>query len=131
MVSRCFVIFIFLVANVFAFAHNHSSAQAFKKAIPTPAIIQIITKQADSIQDFDGEKLYLKSEKIFSTPFGLALYDQNSMILLQNLSTNDSGHYLLCRSKDDYRFTCPKCGYQWWFSDTWSDLCPRCYTPGE
>jgi rubrerythrin len=80
------------------------------------------------------KKLYLKAEKIFHTNAGLALYSGDSVIFLPRLSVDHMGYYLSCGHRlDDYYFICPKpkCGTTWWFSETWSDLCPVCGTPGE
>ncbi len=102
-----------------------------KKA--SPLLMQIATKQAESIRYYDGERVYLKAEKIYPTSQGPVLYHGGSSILLPNLSADDTGYYLSCRSKDDYYFRCPNpdCGTGWWFTETWSPLCPSCGTPGE
>ena len=126
MIYRLSAMLIFPIVSIFA---NHNYC-AFNET-EAPAILQIVTKQAEAIEHYNGLKLYLKSEKIHHTNHGPMICNADSIILLQNLSVDQMGCYLLCRSKDDYKFTCPNCGKQWWFSDTWSVDCPVCDTPGE
>jgi hypothetical protein len=128
MIGKFSLMFIFPVVCALAYGNSDLPPPCRGEA---SAIIQIVTKQTESIQHYDGGKLYLKAEKIYQTNAGPALYNAASMILLPNLSADQTGYYLPCRSKDDYRFTCPNCGKQWWFSDTWDYLCPVCGTPGE
>ena len=117
-------------------AHDAENLNALGESTTTPAIVQIFTQHPEAIQHYDRveRKIYLKAEKIFHTNMGPAVYSGNSVIFLPRLSVDHRGYYLSCgRRWDDYYFTCPKakCGKQWWFSDTWSDLCPVCGTAGE
>jgi hypothetical protein len=119
-----------------ALAHESGSLNSLGESTPVPTIVQIATQQPEAIQHYDRieKKLYLKTEKIFHTNAGLALYSGESVILLPRLSVDHRGYYLSCgHRRDDYHFTCPKpnCGTRWWFTETWSDLCPVCGTPGE
>jgi hypothetical protein len=129
MFGRLLLMFVFPIACIFASDDGGSGTLSNEETVPP--VVQIVTKHAETIQHYDGERLYLKAEKIYHTNAGPALCSDDFAILLSNLSTDRTGYYLSCRSKDDYRFTCPKCGRRWWFSDTWSHLCPVCEIPGE
>lgn len=97
-------------------------------------IFRIVSEQADSIQHFDGEKLYLKAENIRHANGKQFLYNDNSVIFLPTLSVNEQGfHYILCRSSDDVKLVCsnPDCSYEWWFTDEWSAYCPICDSIGN
>ncbi len=80
------MVLVLSLANLSAYAKETS----FKDA--SPAILQIATKQAESIQHYDGNRLYLKAEKIYSTHQGPVLYNGGSSIFLPNLSADDKGY---------------------------------------
>lgn len=101
------------------------------KKISTSTIFRLVTEQVDSIEYFDGEKLYLKSDNICHTNAGRVLSNGRSVIPLPGLAVNQNGHYLSCRSKEDFKLKCSNCGYVWWFSDGWSIYCPQCSSVGN
>ncbi|MGC2595034.1 MAG: hypothetical protein WA347_01990 [Rhabdochlamydiaceae bacterium] len=78
MFGKSLLMFIFLV--VCTFASGNSSI--YTGGYEAPSIIQIITKHAEAIEHYDGEKLYLKSEKIHHTNYGPVLYNSYSAVEL-------------------------------------------------
>ncbi len=97
------------------------------------SIFRVVTEQPNSIQHYDGEKLYLNPENIRRVKEGHLLYNGHSVIFLPQLSFDHRGSYLARRSKDDLKLTCTNtgCGYEWWLTDNWSIYCPRCGSIGD
>jgi hypothetical protein len=125
---------LFIVSISCVLAHDDDRLNTVGDPKPSPTIVQIVKQQPEVIQHYDRveKKLYLKTEKIFHTNGGLALYNGNSTILLPSLSVDHMGYYVSCRHWDDTKpLTCPNCGLRFYFSDNdWSDLCPLCQIPG-
>jgi hypothetical protein len=102
MIVKFLLIFIFSVGC--SFANDNDRLCAPNHARGASAIMRIVIEQAEAIQHYDGERLYLKAEKIYHTNAGPALCNDRSAILLPNLSVNQLGYYLFCRNRDDYKF---------------------------
>lgn len=95
----------------------------------TGSIMNVVMNQEDSIASLKGDRLYLKAQNIFHSKNGYILRSERSAIFLPKLSFDENGEgYLLCRSPEDFQLICTnaKCGFVFWFSDTWNGHCPKC-----
>lgn len=95
----------------------------------TGIIMNVVMNQEDSIAGLNGNRLYLKAQNIFHSKNGYILRGERSVIVLPSLSFDENGEgYLLCRSPEDFQLVCTnsKCGFVFWFSDTWNGRCPKC-----
>jgi hypothetical protein len=121
-------LFIFVFPMVCALANEPATFMA--RDLEASSIIQVVVEQAESIEYFDGNKLYLKARNIRHTNVGLALCNEHSTILLPRLSVDQNGYYLSYRD-EDHKLTCTKCGYEWSIFIHASEYCPRCGGIGE
>lgn len=94
------------------------------------SIIQIVTEQPESIEYFDGDKLYLKPGNIYQTNGGIILQNGCSTIALPRLSVDQSGYYLVRRYPEDTMLVCNKCKHKWSILEHASVYCPRPYCDG-
>ncbi|MDP1609079.1 MAG: hypothetical protein Q8L98_07185 [Chlamydiales bacterium] len=131
MLTRLFAFFYLLISC--AFAQETGEDQVYEKSYELSSILQVTSKQPDSIEYLEGEKIYLKKENTFPICNGYVLCNGRSAIVLPRLSFDQNGYYLSSRSPDDFKLNCSnsRCGNVWWFTDNWSIYCPKCGSVGN
>ena len=129
MIYKAFLMFILPIVSILA--NENASAYTPKCQKISSTIIQIITEQSDSIQYFDGERLYLKVERICPTNNGLLLCNNHSSILLPTLFTDPMGYYLPCLKTCRMKCINPECKYCCWDAYKYGIECPHCEYPGD
>ena len=125
------VLLVFILSCTIILADENVSPCELKCQEISSAITQIIEEQSDSIQSFDGARLYLKTERIFPTNHGLLLCNSQSSILLPSLFADQTGCYIPCVKKCRMKCINPRCKYCCW--DAYEDgiACPACGEPGD
>jgi hypothetical protein len=103
-------LFVFVFPMVCALAKDPTATDTSRDP-EASSIIQVVTEQANSIEYFDGGRLYLKAGNICHTNSGLALYNGHSTILLPRLFVDQRGYYLSCHNRNDI-LKCTNCGYE-------------------